>query len=159
MINEKGETVGFHDGIYFHTLEERHGFTITKKNPNDGPYYIIGKDVNKNILIVSQKEKEKTAFSQVLGSPGPHTPARPFEKQPLSFSIKVKNTNWISEVPNSNKIYKVQIRYHGQFLPCHVICAKSNFAQVIFEEPVLVAAGQSCVLYDGDICLGGGVVQ
>ena len=54
VINEKGEEIGYHDGVVFSTLGERHGFTITKKSPNDGPYYVVGKDVNKNILIVSQ---------------------------------------------------------------------------------------------------------
>ena len=34
----------------------------------------------------------------------------------------------------------------------------SLFLEIIFEKPILVASGQSCVVYDGDICLGGGVV-
>ena len=56
------------------------------------------------------------------------------------------------------KKYTAQIRYHGEFLPCKIKCAKSNFAQVAFSKPPLVASGQSCVIYDKNICLGGGVV-
>ena len=97
----------------------------------------MGKDVKKNILIVS---KEKNLHNS------------------SNFFLEIKNTNWISEVPKENKSYTAQIRYHGEFLPCKIKCAKSNFAQVSFKKPVLVASGQSCVIYDKNICLGGGVV-
>ena len=51
----KYEVIGHHDGVVFHTLGERHGFTITKKTPKDSAYYVVGKDLKKNTLIVSQK--------------------------------------------------------------------------------------------------------
>ena len=73
-------------------------------------------------------------------------------------SVVVKDTNWISEIPKANKDYTAQIRYHGEFLPCQVKSARQDLAEIIFEKPVLVASGQSLVIYDGDICLGGGVV-
>ncbi len=168
VLNEKGEEIGHHDGVFFHTLGERHGFTITKKSPNDGPYYIVGKDIKKNILIVSQKKfkKDSSMFFHGLAGVGLKSAQNtdfkgnrgPEENIEKSFSLNLKDTNWISEIPKPNKQYTAQIRYHSEFLPCQVICAKSNFAQVIFKKPVLVASGQSCVLYDKDICLGGGVV-
>lgn len=135
--NEKGEEIGWHDGVVFHTLGERHGFTITKKSPQDGPYYVIDKNVKKNILVVSQN---KILNSKIL------------------TNIRIKNINWISEMPNGNKKYTCQIRYHGEFLSCQIKCSTPSVAQVIFEKPVLAAAGQSCVVYDGDVCLGGGVI-
>ncbi len=131
VLNTEGQVIGHHDGVAFHTLGERHGFTITKKSPNDGRYYIVGKDVNKNVLIVSQSKissSSKTIY-------------------------KIANINWISGAPNKNKNYTAQIRYHGEFLPCKV---EKN--QIFFERPILVAPGQSIVVYDGDVCLGGGVV-
>ena len=76
----------------------------------------------------------------------------------LNFFLRLKNANWISVVPEANKNYTAQIRYHGEFLPCTVKCAEPGFEQVIFKKPILVASGQSCVVYDGDVCLGGGVV-
>src|SRR3989338_1472453 len=153
VLDEKGEEIGFHDGVAFHTLGERHGFTITKKSPAGGPYYIVGKNVKKNILIASQIPPDKggqrgVEFKKPL-------PTSPYQGR---LKIQIENTNWITKVPNPKKTYTAQIRYHGEFLPCKVICAKSNFAQVIFEKPILVASGQSCVVYDKDICLGGGVV-
>ena len=144
VLNEKGEEIGFHDGAVFYTLGERHGFTITQKSPKDGAYYIVQKDVQKNILYVSQnKNFSRSDLGEVE-----------------NFCRVLRNVNWISEVPKANKIYTAQIRYHGEFLSCKIKCSK-NFEQeveVIFKKLVLIAAGQSCVVYDKDICLGGGVI-
>ncbi len=136
--DDKGAEIGYHDGVVFHTLGERHGFTITKKSPKDGPYYIIGKDVKKNILFVSQVPDVQRRGIFDVG--------------------RLEQTNWISEIPKENKAYTAQIRYHGEFLPCTIKCATSDVAQVIFKKPILVASGQSCVVYDGGVCLGGGIV-
>ena len=148
VVDEKGGEIGYHDGAVFFTLGERHGFTITKKNPTDGPYYIVGKDVEKNILVVSQNPHQTSPLLRGRQGGG----------ELKDFSIILNSANWISKIPESNKKYYAQIRYHGEFFPCTIKCAKSNFAQVIFGKSILVASGQSCVLYDKDICLGGGVV-
>lgn len=47
VVNEQGEIIGYHQGALFHTLGERHGFTITKKGTQDAPYYVIAKDIQK----------------------------------------------------------------------------------------------------------------
>ena len=156
VLNENGKVIGHHNGVFFYTLGERHGFTITKKGPNDSRYYVVGKDVKKNILIVSQY-------------PLRHSDTSPYSRGRKGGGISVESTNWISEnYPLEAKSYTCQIRYHGEFLPCQVKCSTPSVAQVIFQKPVLVAsglpaktlvaAGQSCVIYDRDICLGGGVV-
>jgi tRNA-specific 2-thiouridylase len=140
VTNEKGEVIGHHDGVVFHTLGERHGFTITIKTPNDGAYYIVGKDLKKNILIVSQNKNSPTLN--------------------LRTNYEIENTNWISRTyPLETRIYTCQIRYHGEFLECKVKILNKNKAEVSFTKPVLVAPGQSIVVYDKDVCLGGGVVK
>ncbi len=139
VFNEEGEEIGHHPGVVFSTLGERHGFTITKKGTNDGRYYVVSKDIKKNILVVSQNKE--ISHSNIL------------------TNIRIEQTNWITEIPKENKTYKAQIRYHGEFLLCKIECEKNNSAKVIFENPVTVAPGQSIVGYDGDICLGGGVVK
>ena len=149
----KKEVIGWHSGVVFSTLGERHGFTITKKSPSDGRYYVVGKDIKKNILIVSQKDTEN--YSTFLHPTGGSF--RPNNSQYLSADLK--DTNWIREVPKENKNYTGQIRYHGEFLLCKIVCQSPTLAEVIFQKPVLVASGQSIVVYDGDICLGGGVVK
>lgn len=131
--NEKKEEIGYHDGAVFSTLGERHGFTITKKTPDDKRYYVVGKDIEKNILYVSQSPKQN--HSGVLQN------------------YKIENTNWVV-IPKEGKSYTAQIRYHGEFLSCTV----KNQNEIIFKKPTMVAGGQSIVVYDGDIVLGGGTV-
>ena len=138
VLNTHGEVVGYHDGATFLTLGERHGFTITQKTPNDERYYIVAKDVSKNTIIVSN-----TSVSENSG-----------EKK----SIHMSRTTWTSEVPVSHTSYTAQIRYHGEFLPCVVKHIQNEECDIEFETPVRVALGQSIVLYDGDLCLGGGIV-
>ncbi len=137
VLNEKGEIIGEHDGAVFFTLGERHGFTITKKTNHDKPYYVVDKDIKKNTITVSQDSNR-----HIL----------------TNGSIDLESTNWIIE-PDQNKTYQAQIRYHGEFLPCKIKCSTPSVQQVIFEKPILAASGQSVVLYDGNICLGGGVIK
>ncbi len=142
---QSGQVIGEHDGATFFTLGERHGFTITKKTDHDGPYYVVGKDVNKNILMVSQHPAGKRSLGRM--------------------AIKLKNTNWIlarssggAVIPKPNQIYTAQIRYHGELLPCKIKILNKNKAEITFKNLILAASGQSCVIYDGEICLGGGVI-
>jgi len=146
VLDQDGNEIGFHNGAIFSTLGERHGFTINKKGPNDGAFYVIEKDIKKNILYVSRDAKQMLCARQDL------------------TQIKLINTNWISEPPISYKLkaksYSCQIRYHGEFLACKIetIDFKKNTAKIILEKSVLVASGQSLVIYNGGICLGGGVI-
>ena len=143
VVNTEGKEIGHHDGTVFYTLGERHGFTITEKGSNDGRYYVMAKDIKKNILVVSQKSLEISHKSDMW--------------EPTCLTCG--KINWISEIPKPDKKYTAQIRYHGELLLCKVVCATSDVAQVTFEKPIMVAPGQSIVVYDGDICLGGGVVE
>ena len=165
--NEQGEEIGFHSGVVFHTLGERHGFTITRKSPTDGPYYVVGKDVKKNTLIVSQDKniREKSTDIFLLKNSSCSRRSRSQVSFPECFCLCLKNTNWISSNPEPGKTYTAQIRYHGEFLPCKVEITGKTKAKVIFIQTTsglpaktLVAAGQSIVIYDKDVCLGGGVV-
>jgi tRNA-specific 2-thiouridylase len=75
------------------------------------------------------------------------------------FSLELEDINWIfNSYPLEAKSYTCQIRYHGEFLSCQIKIVSKIKVKVIFIKPVLVASGQSCVIYDGNICLGGGVV-
>ncbi|PIR68403.1 tRNA 2-thiouridine(34) synthase MnmA [Candidatus Nomurabacteria bacterium CG10_big_fil_rev_8_21_14_0_10_35_16] len=140
VVGENGEVVGYHNGVVFHTLGERHGFTITKKSPNDGRYYVMGKDIKKNILTVSARQDLAKSNSNIL------------------TNYRIEHVNWISDIPKLDKKYTAQVRYHGEFLPCQVEVISKTKAEVTFTKNVLVASGQSCVIYDKDICLGGGVI-
>lgn len=151
--DKKNEIIGYHNGVVFHTLGERHGFTITKKSPNDGAYYVVGKDVKKNILFVSQNKNFQRLDLK--------SSKRSDLEESENFCIKINNTNWITEIPNKDKQYTAQVRYRSEFLPCKIKVKDpehSRRAEVIFSKPVLIASGQSCVVYCKDVCLGGGIV-
>ncbi len=141
VLNEKGEVVGHHLGATFFTMGERHGFTLTKKSPSDKPFYVIAKDIKNNTITVSDTPK----------------------KLPNKESLKVyeiENVNWISGTPKESKKYSAQIRYHGESLPCRVFYnEKRKIYSVSFDKPILVSEGQSIVIYDKDVTMGGGIVK
>ncbi|MFA7285463.1 MAG: tRNA 2-thiouridine(34) synthase MnmA [Candidatus Paceibacterota bacterium] len=146
VLNTMGEVIGTHDGAVFYTLGERHGFNITKKTANDARYYVVDKDIKKNILVVSTDKD--------------YSIKRNTGEDNTENKILLNNINWISKTPEENKNYTAQIRYHGEFLNCKIINDKKNKNQleVVFEKPVKVASGQSVVFYDSELVLGGGVV-
>jgi len=163
VLDTSGKVIGHHDGVVFSTLGERRGFTITEKTPNDKPYYVVGKDLKKNILYVSKDKNhpEKSTDIFLLKNSAYSRQSRSQSSFQDNFCF-LEGVNWISETPQENKNYTAQIRYHGEFLPCKVKVLnktkKRNNAEVIFEKPILVAGGQSIVIYDKDIVLGGGIV-
>lgn len=141
VLDASGKIIGTHSGAWFYTLGERHGFMLNKKSPNDKPYYVVAKDVDKNTLTVSQ-ENIVTAYSSVRAN----------------NRIAIEECNWISEQPVEGKKYTAQIRYHGEFIPCVLSNIGTGKAELVFKKPILVASGQSLVIYDGNEIIGGGVV-
>ncbi len=133
VLNEAGEVIGTHDGVWFHTLGERHGFTITKKTTSDSPYYVIDKNIENNTLTVSHQ-----VFS---------------DKDVSKKTISLRDTNWIT-MPHEGNSYTAQIRYHGAFIPAQYCDEK-----IILEHSEPLPLGQSVVLYDDDIVVGGGVID
>ncbi|TSD02572.1 MAG: tRNA (5-methylaminomethyl-2-thiouridylate)-methyltransferase [Parcubacteria group bacterium Athens0714_16] len=141
VLNEKNEIIGFHDGAFFYTIGQRHGFKITKKKPDEKPYYIISKNIDDNTITVSEgSEKESSLFN--------------------SNKVEIQNTNWISgEKPDENKKYLGRIRYRQPLQKCSVEYEKEKTFIIFEEKQKAVALGQSVVLYDKEECLGGGVIQ
>lgn len=141
VLNDNGEVVGYHNGATFFTIGERHGFIITKKSPNDRPFYVVSKDIKRNTITVSD------------------TPKKLENKTSLKV-YEIEQVNWISGVPEESKKYSAQIRYHGEYLSCDVSYNKKDKRYFInFDKPVLVSEGQSIVLYDKDVTIGGGIVK
>jgi tRNA-specific 2-thiouridylase len=142
ILNEKGDIVGTHDGVYYYTLGQRHGFQITQKTANDDRYFVVGKDLKRNVLIVSHKCQGSTLTLE-------------------NNEIKLKDVNWILGVPPSEeKVYQGRIRYRGALDDCQIKSLKNNKCQILFKhEQNAPASGQSIVLYDGEICLGGGIIE
>lgn len=139
VVNEKGEVIGSHDGAYFYTRGQRHGFTVTAQTAEDAPLYVVAKYIEKNTLIVSHRS---------LGG------ELPLGKKEMSL----REVNWIGEKPVEGKRYGARFRYRQKLLECMVSSLSQESALAHFDEPQTADIGQSLVLYDGEICLGGGVI-
>ncbi len=138
VLNTEGVVVGHHDGVFFLTLGERHGFTINTKTSNDKPVYIVDKDVEKNTITVSED----------LGL---------LHKKILTLNLK--DTNWVGSQPVSGEIYESRIRYRGTTMKSTVLITGNSTAVVtITDGDTSGSAGQSLVLYQGDILMGGGII-
>jgi tRNA-specific 2-thiouridylase len=132
VINTEGKIIGHHDGALFYTLGERHGFIITEKGTEDKRLYVVERNLEKNTLTVSENINQKKE-----------------EKK----KIKLESVNWITK-PEAGKTYGARIRYQQKLEKCQV---DGDF--VIFEnEQNMATAGQSVVVYDGDGCIGGGII-
>ncbi|MEY2672038.1 MAG: tRNA 2-thiouridine(34) synthase MnmA, partial [Candidatus Parcubacteria bacterium] len=104
------------------------------------PYYVISKNIDNNTICVSPRPG--------LGLGG----------ESSNIEYVLINSNILKDSINQTKKYTAQIRYHGEFLSCNVSFEENN-PKIIFNSPILVSPGQSIVLYDGNTCLGGGIVQ
>lgn len=141
VIDEKGNVIGEHDGAYYYTNGQRHGFLIIDKTPNDKPYFVIDRDVKKNTVTVLQEFKSKKVFDKK--------------------EIIINDVNWVNgKVPDLDKKYQARIRYRQPLQLCKIQKgATAGEWKIIFDEPQkAVSAGQSIVFYDKEICLGGGVI-
>jgi tRNA-specific 2-thiouridylase len=137
VLDTDGEIIGEHDGALFFTLGERHGFKIFKNGTDDTPLYVISRDLEKNSITVS---KDKTENPKNMD----------FKK------IKIEQINWTDgKGPKSGKKYKGRIRYQQPLQDCRI---ERDF--VIFDESQYsISSGQSVVVYDGEVCLGGGIIS
>lgn len=132
VVNDQGEVIGHHDGVIFFTLGERHGFTITKKGNDERPYFVIGKDIQGNRLIVSHDKKEEQSGAL----------------------LALRDTNWTEDVV-IGKVYEGRARYRA---PLAKLEAVDNTTFKVVSGDILAVSGQSLVVYDGEVCIGGGII-
>ncbi len=138
VLNDLGEVIGRHDGVHLYTLGERHGFTITKKSTEDEPQYIVSKDIDKNTITVSHLNIEV--------------------QEKASKDVLLRDVNWIIE-PSINEVYECRWRYRQELSFCK-INRKEGVYKVSFSEPQMyIPLGQSLVLYEGEKCIGGGIID
>ena len=135
VMTSAGKVIGEHRGAAYYTLGQRHGFSTRAQSPHESPYYIVAKDIGSNTLTVA------------------HTP-KTAEKE-----VSVRDTRWTLSPPIVNKRYTARLRYRQRLLACSVRIGSNADAVVAFTNALgIIPAGQSLVLYDGDECLGGGII-
>jgi tRNA-specific 2-thiouridylase len=135
-----GITVGEHPGVFYFTLGQRNGLGIGgRRGAGDEPWYVIGKDVSTNVLYVAQGNANEWLRSQKLAASG---------------------LSWVDgTVPGTSLRCTAMTRYRQNDQTCNVDI-DGDTCVVRFDEPQrAVTPGQSVVFYDGEVCLGGGVID
>jgi tRNA-specific 2-thiouridylase len=138
-----GRTLGEHQGLLYYTLGQRQGLGIGgRRDASNEPWYVADKDLEKNELIVVQGE------------------------HPLLYSDSLFATwaSWIGTPPaalaDGTLRCQVKVRYRQADQDCRVRDVGNGTLEVSFDTPQrAVAPGQYAVFYDGDVCLGGAVID
>ncbi|MGI9277069.1 MAG: tRNA 2-thiouridine(34) synthase MnmA [Endozoicomonas sp.] len=136
-----GDTIGEHSGLMYHTIGQRQGLGIGGlKGASESPWYVVEKDLENNVLQVAQGNNHPMLFSDAL----------------IASEIF-----WISgQVPEVPAKLTAKVRYRQQDQACRLELREDGKYVVIFDEPQrAVTPGQSVVFYDGQVCLGGGVIE
>jgi len=139
MKTPSGRTVGQHQGLAFYTLGQRKGLGLGGDRAGDGsPWYVVEKNLDSNTLVVDQGHDH----------PGL-----------LSKTLHAIDASWIAESPPASAVrHAAKTRYRQLDAACQ-IQATANAFDLQFDQPQwAVTPGQSAVLYDGPVCLGGGII-
>ena len=134
---ETGEKVGSHDGAIFYTFGQRHGLNIG----GGLPYYVVGKDMDKNEVYVSRNLNSDEFFRE---------------------KIELSDVHWINknrDIDVNSRKLSARFRHRGALISCEVLTENGKVFVQVDEPQRAVAPGQSVVIYDGEICLGGGIVK
>ena len=126
---QTGAVVGRHDGAIFYTLGQRHGLNVG----GGLPYYVVGKDMAKNEVYVSRSIDDENLWRR---------------------DIELSDIHWINQPPADGANLQVRLRHRGALIDATYSADTLRLA----SAERAVAPGQSAVLYDGDICLGGGII-
>lgn len=125
---QSGSVLGRHDGAIFYTLGQRHGLDVG----GGLPYYVVGKDMDKNEVYVSTNLNDDNLWNQ---------------------QIKLESVHWIND-KNYNGSCQVRIRHRAALVPATI----QDDVVLLANQERAVTPGQSVVIYRDNVCLGGGIV-
>ena len=147
IYTDDGKKIGTHDGLMYYTLGQRGGIGIggVKDRPEE-PWFVLHKDLDNNRLIVGQGHDHPMLQSTEL----------------TAYKL-----DWVVDAPSQlftaqgyRCTAKTRYRQPDQACTVFALDETGNTIKVVFDEPQrAVTPGQSCVFYQDDICLGGGVIQ
>ena len=136
-----GQHVGNHMGLVFYTMGQRQGLGIGGQREGDGDaWYVAAKDIPNNRLLVVQGHDHDALLKNTLTG---------------------MDLNWISgTAPHCEWVYAAKTRYRQKDAPCTIVRIDSGHCDVEFAEPQwAITPGQSVVIYESRVCLGGGIIQ
>jgi tRNA-uridine 2-sulfurtransferase len=136
VLDEEGEVIGQHDGALIYTIGQRHGFHINTHTENRKAFYVTKKDIQSNTITVS--------------------PLPPSQRKSTSLML---TSSVMRESIEVGQVFEAETRYRQK--PFRVRVESVAFDQVeveLVDSSEAVAVGQSCVLYRGTYCIGGGII-
>jgi tRNA-specific 2-thiouridylase len=141
IVTPENEVIGQHQGLMYHTLGQRKGLGIGGlQNSNENPWYVVGKDMEKNRLLVAQGADHPALFS---------------------YGLLAKQCDWVDRTPRKESFKcTVKTRYRQADIRCTVNPIDDDTLEVIFDQPqAAVTPGQSAVFYLDEVCLGGAIIE
>jgi tRNA-specific 2-thiouridylase len=143
IVTPAGDIIGQHQGLMYHTIGQRQGLGIGGlNNYGEAPWYVAHKDLDQNRLIVVQEQNNPLLFASALSA---------------------SDIFWINgECPALPVRLTAKVRYRQPDQACTLTMSEATPPKftVLFDAPQrAVTPGQSVVFYDGDICLGGGIIE
>ncbi|MGL5440229.1 MAG: tRNA 2-thiouridine(34) synthase MnmA [Filifactoraceae bacterium] len=139
ILDLEGNKVGKHTGLTHYTIGQRKGLGIGGVG-NGEPWFVAGKDLKENILYAVQGEDHPSLYTRsLIGS----------------------NVKWIiGEAPALPLKCCAKFRYRQSDIPVTVFKEEGNKIKIVFDYPVkAITPGQIAVIYDGDVCMGSGIIE
>jgi tRNA-specific 2-thiouridylase len=141
MRTPEGQYIGKHHGLMYYTLGQRQGLGIGGvKNAPDEPWYVLEKDLENSVLIVGQGHDHPLMLHNML---------------------EASQLDWCSNRPLTEPIRcAAKTRYRQADQACYLEPIGNDRCRAVFDQPQrAITPGQSVVFYDGEICLGGGIIE
>jgi tRNA-specific 2-thiouridylase len=140
MRTPEGKVVGRHEGLMYYTIGQRQGLGIGGSRSSSGePWFVAGKDMHNNVLIVVQGHEHPLL---------------------LSDGLVASQLHWIAGTnPETHWVYAAKTRYRQPDAPCEIDRLEGDEMEVRFGQAQwAVTPGQSVVVYESNVCLGGGII-
>jgi tRNA-specific 2-thiouridylase len=140
MRTSEGKVVGRHSGLMYYTLGQRQGLGIGGSKDGDGmPWFVAGKDMENNVLTVVQGHDHPLLYSD---------------------GLQAAQMHWIAgHDPREHWVYAAKTRYRQPDAPCEIDSIDGDRCEIRFGEAQwAVTPGQSVVVYESRVCLGGGII-
>jgi tRNA-specific 2-thiouridylase len=139
--NLKGEVIGRHDGCAFYTIGQRRGLKIGGRGGESlgEAWFVTGKDIKRNVVLIEQGGTHPSLYSQHLTA---------------------SDLSWVNAPPSLPLSCTAKIRYRQADQPCVIEKIEEGVASVSFQTPQrAITPRQAVVFYDGETCLGGGLIS
>lgn len=133
IIDQNNNIIGRHDGAIYYTIGQRHGLDVG----GGFPYYVTNKDMQKNEVYVTTDISDERLWHKKLN---------------------LTDVHWINAAPHEGSKLQVRTRHRAALVDCEIHFTKNSAEVFLKDEIRAITPGQSAVLYNGQLVLGGGII-